>query len=617
MFTQTKAAPEKKRPGRPPLKRNDAAAAAAAEDADWNSSSRRKMTEKFASSAANVWCDRERRRSSLRMSSFTTVDSDSEMEILTATVKPTARVMPAVKRKEGGGGSVRVNRDSSCESIRNDGDFNVISDGIKSVGGGGGGGGGVLAKSQESPPKLDVECIAVQDKKKSDTLRKLFSRREEGGGKTGGKGKGGKGKCGVIVMESEAERKLLQRSSAVSPASLTTAAATTTTTTATATDTTTSSSSASNLPKIQDRVPDMTHVAISSPNSQSNDADDRRYSEISRISSAANRGHAASVKNADSNNSGGGGGGVELIPKLTYNEAGRPSLMCKIDLSKIPYILAKKRSEEIRIKCELSDTRQSSTNPMLDGGAVKIVSAAAAAAATSASASSANTVNVPLVEPLSDRRRNNGGNGASMNTMAAMTTTSVGNGGGNANAAADVGVAAAAAAATEHGDLYHDRSKPQPSTPHQRLGPPSASPLSSSSRTRKKHSSKKAKNSKRKHYANEPRAVAVAVSPTPTPPAPESVSVEEDEHASIFAAASTVHTPSVDTADMDSSLSSDSEARKQSAAVVAVAGLAPRSGSKNKKRPTMATATLPPPPNSASLASATASDSVRNNLMTP
>ncbi|XP_075234470.1 AF4/FMR2 family member lilliputian isoform X2 [Lycorma delicatula] len=71
-------------------------------------------------------------------------------------------------------------------------------------------------KKEESPPKLDVEGNSKQDKKKSDTLRRLFSvlkRDNEGGGK-GGKGKGG-GKCGgkggsktpgVLVVECDSER---------------------------------------------------------------------------------------------------------------------------------------------------------------------------------------------------------------------------------------------------------------------------------------------------------------------------------------------------------------------------------------------------------------------------
>lgn len=46
-------------------------------------------------------------------------------------------------------------------------------------------------EKEESPPKLDPDGQSIQDKKKSDTLRKLFSKRE---GEAGlGKGKGGKG----------------------------------------------------------------------------------------------------------------------------------------------------------------------------------------------------------------------------------------------------------------------------------------------------------------------------------------------------------------------------------------------------------------------------------------
>lgn len=60
-----------------------------------------------------------------------------------------------------------------------------------------------MSTATESPPKLDVEGIKVQDKKKNDTLRKLFiTRREEGGAKSGAKSKGGKGgKGGVIIID--------------------------------------------------------------------------------------------------------------------------------------------------------------------------------------------------------------------------------------------------------------------------------------------------------------------------------------------------------------------------------------------------------------------------------
>ncbi|VVC25365.1 Hypothetical protein CINCED_3A023406 [Cinara cedri] len=59
-----------------------------------------------------------------------------------------------------------------------------------------------ISTATESPPKLDVEGIKVQDKKKNDTLRKLFRTRREEGVKIGGKSKGGKGgKGGVIIID--------------------------------------------------------------------------------------------------------------------------------------------------------------------------------------------------------------------------------------------------------------------------------------------------------------------------------------------------------------------------------------------------------------------------------
>lgn len=57
------------------------------------------------------------------------------------------------------------------------------------------------ATIDESPPKLDVEGNVVQDKKKTDTLRRLFSVGGKGGkgGKGGGKGGKGKGVPGIVV----------------------------------------------------------------------------------------------------------------------------------------------------------------------------------------------------------------------------------------------------------------------------------------------------------------------------------------------------------------------------------------------------------------------------------
>ncbi len=291
------------------------------DDVDWNAGSRRKVLDKFP--ATNVWGDRERRTTNLR-SSFTAPDSDSDEP--TAPVKPTARVIPAVKKKEG----TRATRDSSCESIRNGADFSLLSStGAKSN----------VTKAEESPPKLDVEGIAVQDKKKSDTLRKLFSRPVEGGGKGGGKGKGGKGKGGVIVMESETERKMLQRT--VSPAA---------------------------SMHHMDRMPSISRVMESCPLPQNiND----HVADVSRINdrvpslSSVPRGtdsrstisHQDRVPEIATDMPTTPSPSIEL-PKLTYNENGRPSLMCKIDLSKIPRFLAKKRSEEMRIRSDLPDTRQ-------------------------------------------------------------------------------------------------------------------------------------------------------------------------------------------------------------------------------------------------------------------
>lgn len=64
----------------------------------------------------------------------------------------------------------------------------------------------------ENKGKVEVECKAVQDKKKCDTLKKLFiQKRDSEGGKGGGKGgakggKGGKGKGGVIIVDGDYER---------------------------------------------------------------------------------------------------------------------------------------------------------------------------------------------------------------------------------------------------------------------------------------------------------------------------------------------------------------------------------------------------------------------------
>lgn len=119
----------------------------------------------------------------------------------------------------------------------------------------------------------------MQDKKKSDTLRKLFST-SKGGGKGGGKGgKGGKGggKCGIYVEEYTS--------------------------------------------------------SINTPTG--GDSPYKRPS--SRTSSNV------------------------MLPPLTYAN-GMPSLMCKIDLNKLPnsYVSQLSKGQELRQRTELSDTRPSS-----------------------------------------------------------------------------------------------------------------------------------------------------------------------------------------------------------------------------------------------------------------
>lgn len=320
-----------------------------------------------------------------------------------APAKPTARVIPAIYKKESSGGSTisggcssRVNRDSSCDSAPNDTDYGLMSSGGAKSGGTGAGaahlhhhGGNNVTKAEDSPPKL-VVGIPVQDKKKSDTLRKLFSRPQEGGGKGGGKGKGGKGKCGVIVMESETERKMLQRS--MSPAS--------------------GASTPGSLHRLSDRLADIPRDSLTSSPLQrsprvgsstigssnksgcglSGDTrtSSRRQDRVPEMDSP----NAAAVPTTPSTS-------VDppiSLPKLVFNEQGRPSLMCKIDLSRIPYIVAKKRSEEMRIRSDLPDTRQQQQQPP-PPPVVDVPPSSAVPPVL-------DMVNVPVIEPMSNGEEN-------------------------------------------------------------------------------------------------------------------------------------------------------------------------------------------------------------------
>lgn len=133
--------------------------------------------------------------------------------------------------------------------------------------------------SDNSPaPKLQEDDAGnVQDKKKSDTLRKLFSI-SKGGAKGGGKGgKGGKGggKCGIYVQE-------------YTPSA---------------------------------NTPTGGESPYKRPLSQSSN--------------------------------------VQTFPQLTYTN-GVPSLMCRLDLNRLPHLSQLSRGQELRQRTELPDTRPSS-----------------------------------------------------------------------------------------------------------------------------------------------------------------------------------------------------------------------------------------------------------------
>nr|CAD7460307.1 unnamed protein product [Timema tahoe] len=215
-------------------------------------------------------------------------------------------------------------------------------------------------KVEESPPKLDMEGDNVQDKKKNDTLRKLFSvslKREQEGGKGGkggvyggkggayggkggkGKGKGGSKTPGVIVVDSESVRTL-------SPAE---------------------EESASVLPAISPRLlsPLPSHDTTSkrvaaevSPNFGLKHDSPQQPILTSKPEpkehGPSEKGKKKSVENKTSTKA------VNILPTLVFNDNGMPSLMCKIDLSRLSSVPAK-RGEDVRTRTELADTRQEST----------------------------------------------------------------------------------------------------------------------------------------------------------------------------------------------------------------------------------------------------------------
>ncbi|XP_059480877.1 AF4/FMR2 family member lilli isoform X3 [Neocloeon triangulifer] len=93
----------------------------------------------------------------------------------TAIPKPSATVAP---RKRVSGKGVARRHHSSDSSSDSDND---VADTRQKSGAG-------LGKKDESPPKLEVDEKIIQDKKKNDTLRRLFSKSGQGDGGKGGKG---------------------------------------------------------------------------------------------------------------------------------------------------------------------------------------------------------------------------------------------------------------------------------------------------------------------------------------------------------------------------------------------------------------------------------------------
>lgn len=210
----------------------------------------------------------------------TTTDSESDQDAPASfPAKPLARVPPNPRRE-------KIRRSSSScseKSIRmksSDSDRSSVSR-------------PQIPIKPDSPVKVEAETKPVQDKKKNDTLRKLFTpKRDSEGGKGGGKGgakggKGGKGKGGVIIVDGDYER---------------------------------SSSS----------VEDETMPSIVNP------------TLLSPLPSQEVVEKCAPTR----------------LDFQAVDQAEQFKLMVRIDLSRLSFIPTKRRSEEMRSRTELSDTRQ-------------------------------------------------------------------------------------------------------------------------------------------------------------------------------------------------------------------------------------------------------------------
>lgn len=189
-------------------------------------------------------------------------------------------------------------------------------------------------KMEESPPKLDVEGN-IKDRKKTETLMKLFSTGSKGG--KGGKGGGGKGK-GVpgIVVKCEPDR--TERNC----------------------DEVSKTSNHSISGRCQSEV-------VAGAKEDEMVSCKKRFSvdtKKSKEKKESKKSLLADVKPEVKTEKRGRSPEVhrnipEVSPSRYKNDGMIPSIMCRIDLDRISIVLKKRTSEEIRTKTEMADTRQS------------------------------------------------------------------------------------------------------------------------------------------------------------------------------------------------------------------------------------------------------------------
>lgn len=179
--------------------------------------------------------------------------------------------------------------------------------------------------NKENKGKVESDCKAVQDKKKCDTLKKLFiQKRDSEGGKGGGKGgaKGGKGKGGVIIVDGDYERSSSSVEDETMPTTI---------------------SNTSMLP-------------ISNNNETRGSTHSLSYEPIKSVKTESINSDSIRSNNANNND---------------------PSIMVRIDLSRLHFVpkptkTNKKRSEEMRKLGEKSDTRQDfDTSIPINGSEIK------------------------------------------------------------------------------------------------------------------------------------------------------------------------------------------------------------------------------------------------------